>query len=112
MIKIENINEVTQAFEDLKNACAEVRSSDGKDMVKEVQGSITDFSEPISKLAVSGETPPAVYEAIYQSFLKPTSSNKQNAGMARTYLGEEEDEIDEVVDRFVRDFIDILLRDM
>jgi len=105
MIKIENEKEVANKLKIVQKGIFELLSSDGKDIVKEVRNDVRPLGTKISRESRTGEPRDAMFEAAYNAELTANTDmiNQVDKDMTDEELTKKEEE---VVDRFIRDFID------
>jgi len=109
MFEIINLSQIRKALRGIENMAKKISSSDGVDIVKEVKKTMRD-SVPLSQEGGKGDVPQAIYEVIYQSEIKPTNYNKENAFLAKKSIKNQEKVEDEIVNRFIRDYLDDVLK--
>lgn len=111
MIRIKNFDKVKKQFLGLKKMIEETKSSNGKDITKTVKENIRPEGHPISKEADQGGVRPAIFEAVYRG---ESAGEETNAEEAKKNMTPKEEEIseDEILDRFARDFLKYISRDI
>ena len=104
-MKIVNEKEVINKLQIVRKGIFELLSSDGKDIVKEVRNDIKPLGSRISRESRAGEPRDAMFEAAYNAEL---NANADMTDQVKKDMTDEEltKKDEEVVDRFVRDFID------
>lgn len=91
-----------------------VTALDGQDIVKEVKKTTKKEGTPLSPDSGMGRPREALYEAVYEGHIKPTAANQATAKKAKSEMTPMEltEEENAVVDRYIRDFINDLLKDV
>lgn len=109
MIRIKNIKEVEEKLNGVVFMTGEIENSSGQDIVKKVKNSIKPEGTPISPESGVGQPRDALFEATYRGEM---AGEKNNAKKAKSEMNKKELEKndDEIVDRFIRDFFQEIMR--
>ena len=106
------MSEVKDSLESLIEGLEEAKAKSGQDITEEVRKVARQEGQPESLESLPGQPREALYEAVYQAEIKPSNNNVSNSLSAQSEMTQKEQEgvEDAVVDRFIRDFVNDLLR--
>jgi hypothetical protein len=111
MIRIKNINEVKQKFNGIIHATKEIENSVGKDIVEKVKNTIKPEGPKISKESEIGKPREALFEATYRGEMAGEKLNAEKAKSEMNKIELDKNE-EEIINRFIRDFLADVLREI
>jgi hypothetical protein len=114
MIEVPNIKKVEKSFKALNGAFKKIVALKGKDIVKEVKKTPKKEGTPLSPNNGMGQPREALYEAVYKGQIQPTAANLSNAKKAKSEMTPMEltSEEEAIVDRYIRDLMNNLFKDV
>ena len=104
MLRVVNLSKVIKQLRGVVDGMDTLMLSNGKDIVREVKNNLNPAGSRMSPSSDGETSRPAIFEAIYAAELKnrPDLSERAKKDMIQEELSKEEEEI---VDRYIRDFI-------
>ena len=111
MLKVSNLKDLNKRLNGLVDGFDKIMLSDGKNLVKEVREDLNTETSRISPASDGEVKRPAMFEAAYVAELKGDEVGKQRVeqDMTEEELTREEEEL---VDRYIRDFINNAFRNV
>lgn len=109
MLRITNLSEVKKQLRGVMDGMDTLMLSNGKDIVEEVKSDLNPSGSRLSPSSDGETSRPAIFEAVYSAELKnrPDLAESAERNMTNTELSRVEEEI---VDRYLRDFINNAFR--